>query len=131
MIVIHAAFEDSLLIWAESSKRRKGALVASFDAGAASLVETIVELGVQVSKRHAHEVVAWLPSTENGPMASAALLDDDTVPTDSGPIAPWIVTAIPLDLGRGVHLLAARAGKPLPRPGLVSGAELPYWPAAC
>ncbi len=130
MIVLHAAFEDSLLIWAESSKRRKGSLVASFDAGAASLVETVVELGVQVSKRHAHEAVAWLPSTESGPMASAALLDDDTVPADSGPIAPWIVTAIPLDLSRAVHLLAACAGKRLLRPGLVAGADITYWAAA-
>jgi hypothetical protein len=129
MIVLHAAFEDSL-IWAESSKRRKGPLVASFDAGAASLVETVVELGLQVSKRHAHEAVSWLPSTEGGAIASAALLDDDTVPADSGPIAPWIVTAIPLDTSRSVHLLAACAGKRLLRPGLVAGADIAYWAAA-
>src|SRR5258708_38683459 len=110
MIVIHAAFEDSLLIWAESSKRRKGALVASFDAGAASLVETVVELGVQVSKRHAHEAVAWLPSTESGTMASAALRDEDPLPAGAGRSAPWFVTAVPLDLSRAVHVLTAVAG---------------------
>src|SRR2546426_8594288 len=130
MIVLHAAFEDSLLVWAESSKQRKGPLLASFEAGPACLVETAVELGVQVSKRHPREVVAWLPSSEAGPIASAALLDDETLPAASGLIAPWIVTAIPLDTSRSVHFLAACAGKRLLRPGLLAGADVVYWAAA-
>src|SRR6476646_4551935 len=110
MIVLHAAFEDSLLLWAESSTRPKGRLTAALDAGAASLVSTAIELGLPLSKRHTREVVAWLPSSESGPIASAPLLADEAVTADSGPLTPWIVTAAPLDVSRSIPMLAGCAG---------------------
>jgi SNF2 family DNA or RNA helicase len=130
MIVLHAAFENSLLVWAESTKQPKGPLIAGFDAGAATVASTLVELGVQAAKKHACEVVAWLPSTERGPIPSAAGLDDESSPAEAGCVAPWIVHALPLDAGRSIPLLAACSGKSLLRPGLLAGADLSYWAAA-
>ena len=116
MIVLHAAFEDSLLLWAESPTRQKGRLTAAIDAGAASLVSTAIELGLPLSKRHTREVVAWLPSSESGPIASAPLLAGEAPTADSGPLIPWIVMAASLEVGQSIPLLAACAGKRLLRP---------------
>src|SRR5258708_39347833 len=120
MIVFHAAFcTDSLLLWAESPDRN-------------NLVTTVSELGVPApnKKRATVNAVAWLPSTAKGPVASAALLNDDTSAIEKTHLAPCRVTALPLDLGRAIPLLAACAGKPLLRPGLLAGADLCYWAAA-
>ena len=137
MIVLHAGFCDSLLLWAETSKsapeagkRRKDRLAAGFACEAANLVEVAVELGVTTNKRETRAAVAWLPSNQEGPVRSTALLGGDAALAGDAYLAPWIVAALPLDGSRSVSLLAACTDKPLLRPGLLAGGDLCYWAAA-
>ena len=136
MIVLHAAFcEDSLLLWAESSLderpktrvRRNDAPAAPFDAGPSALLAAAAEVGIPLAstKRPTQEVIAWLPSHPKGPISSTTLSDD--LPAA---LAPWVVTALALDLQQAIPLLAACAGKKVLRPGLIAGSDVAYWVAA-
>ena len=138
MIVLHAGFfRGSLLLWAESSdedrkavsrKRGQGLLRAAFDAGAASLLAVSAELSIPQPKRQRAtcDVAVWLPSSASGPIGSTG----DTPPESDIHLAPWTVTALALDAGQSLTLLARCAGARLIRPGLVVGADLAYWTAA-
>ena len=72
------------------------------------------------------DVAVWLPSSANGPIASTG----DSPPAGDIHLAPWTVTALALDAGQSLTLLARCAGARLIRPGLVVGADLAYWTAA-
>src|SRR5688572_1465197 len=137
MIVLHAGYCDSLLLWAETSesapaagKRRKDRLTADFACEAANLLKIAAELGVSSTKRETRAAVVWLPSNEELPVPSTALLGGDAAMTRDPFLAPWIVPALPLDGTRSIPLLAACAGKPLLRPGLLAGTDLCYWAGA-
>ena len=141
MIVLHAAIcEDALAVWAESSEartraargRRKNPPQPEWDAEAASLLAIAAEAGVPIAggKRATCDAVAWLPSRNGAPIPSEALLDDETASADAGRLAPWTVTAVRLDMSRGIGLLATCSGKRMLRPGLLVGADLSYWTAA-
>lgn len=141
MILLHAALCDgALLLWGESSGetpkksrgRRTQPLRADFDPGPSGLLDVAAELGISGTKRKqaTYDVVAWLPSRKDGPISASALLDDQNPPGEAERIDAWAVTALPLDTGSSLQLLATCAGKRILRPGLLAGADLSYWAAA-
>src|ERR1700724_3416278 len=89
LIVLHAAFSrGSLFLWAESSE--------SFDAGRSTLVAAAEELGGgPLKNRVTREMIVWIPSTKNGPVASIPA--PEPPPESAIHLAPWTVTSLPLD----------------------------------
>ena len=119
---MHAAFSrGSLFLWAESSE--------SFDAGRSTLVAAAEELGAAPFKNRAtREMIVWIPSTKNGPIASIPAAEPP--PESAIHLAPWTVTSLPLDIGESFQLIAACSGKRLLRTGLIAGDDLSYWASA-
>ena len=135
MIILHAGYsDDRLYVWGETPLeeaapgpvRRSGRASKRgshpFAAGPETLARAVAdEQGVEAA-------TAWLPTAGKTPIPSSPLIG----PAPDGPsaIAPWAVTALPLDAPRAVNFLCACGGKTILQPGLMAGADLAYWSAA-
>ena len=118
MIVLHAAFRSpSLLIWGEASDSPKNFSASPSDLAAA----------ISTTNTAAWEAVAWLPTIENRPVPSSALIAEQPASTRAAYLAPWIVAVIPLDPPRVVNILTVWRGKHPIQPGVVAGDDLAYW----
>jgi SNF2 family DNA or RNA helicase len=149
MIVLHAALcNRRLLLWGETPKDPTKTPSASgprgdkpiahfpaplvYDAGREKLREALTDTGFAhvPRKTEFQEAIAWVPSLNGSPLASTPLVAEALVPSSPGEIAPWAVTAIPLDVEHALNLLYACVGKHILKPGVVVGEDLAYWTMA-
>src|SRR5271167_29210 len=149
MIVLHAALcNRRLLLWGETPKDPTKTSVASgprgdkpiahfpaplvYDAGREKLREALTDTEFPpLSRKIALEqAVAWVPTLDGIPLASSPLISEVPVSSLQGEIAPWAVTAIPLDVEHALNLLYSCVGKHILKPGVVVGEDLAYWTVA-
>ena len=152
MIVLHAALcNRRLLLWGETPKdplkrpspshpsHKKPAAPAAgvlvplvYDAGPEKLQEALTGAGLEpVPRKNASEqAVAWVPALDGIPLASSALISEAPVSSSQAEVAPWAVTAIPLDVEHALNLLYSCVGKHILKPGVVVGEDLAYWTVA-
>jgi hypothetical protein len=137
MIVLHAALvEGKFFLWGEKSlnadasvtKRRsrktaKSPAALPFEAGVEALTDALKNLvpSGSVEKMTASSLVAWLPTTDQKPVASTLLIAEPPEPGASLALAAWTVSAIRLDPPTMVELLGACLDKDTLGPGLVAG----------
>ena len=129
MLILHAGFVgDALLVWGESSvpaSRRLRKYVSPYDAGRKFLAAALGAGG------RARDIVAWLPTVNDRPVASSPLISAEAATADGCGLWPWMVTATPAD-----HTLLATcaakelAGENVLAPGVAIGADLFYWAGA-
>jgi len=152
MIVLHGALcNRRLLLWGETPKdplkrpspshpsHKKPAAPAAgvlvplvYDAGPEKLREALTGAGLApVPRKNASEqAVAWVPALDGIPLASSALISEAPVSSSQAEVAPWAVTAIPLDVEHALNLLYSCVGKHILKPGVVVGEDLAYWTVA-
>src|SRR5262245_17876440 len=152
MLILHAGLvDDALHFWGEvradeagrprmgTRKRARRTAVPPphpCDAGDETLAIAIAEVALDwpAESAKARRVVAWLPTRGERPVASHALVRDETVAQDSSKttitLAPWSVTAFALPAPRSLEMLCYCAGKELLAPGVVAGDDLRFWVTA-
>src|SRR6516162_1859967 len=152
MIVLHAALcNRRLLLWGETPREsqknplpsysglKKGAALAAggpapldYDAGPEKLREVAADTGLaRVPRKTAFtQAIAWVPTLKGIPLASSPLISEAPVSSSQGEIAPWAVTAIPLDVEKALNLLYGCVCKHVLKPGVVVGEDLAYWTVA-
>jgi SNF2 family DNA or RNA helicase len=103
-----------------------------YDAGPEKLREALTAAGFAPAPRKIalQPTVAWLPALNGIPLASSPLISQVPAPSSPGEIAPWTVTAIPLDVEQALNLLYSCVGKRILKPGVVVGEDLAYWTVA-
>ena len=146
MIVLHAALcNRRLLLWGETPRdpkkspppphrtpKKPAAHLAAplvYDAGPEKLREVLAaaEFAPLPPKTAFTQAVAWIPTVEGTPLASSPLISEGPLSPSPGEIAPWAVTAIPLDVEHALNLLYSCVGKHILKPGVVVGEDLAYW----
>jgi len=152
MIVLHAALcKRRLLLWGETprdptqrpspphhSHKKPAAPTAGwpvplvYDAGPEKLWEALTGAGpAPVPRKNASEqAVAWVSTLDGIPLPSSLLISEAPVSSSQAEIAPWAVTAIPLDVEHALNLLYLCVGKHILKPGVVVGEDLAYWTEA-
>jgi len=152
MIVLHAALcNRRLLLWGETPREsqknplpsysglKKGAALAAggpapldYDAGPEKLREVAADTGLARAPRKTAftQAIAWVPTLKGIPLASSPLISEAPVSSSQGEIAPWAVTAIPLDVEQALNLLYGCVCKHVLKPGVVVGEDLAYWTVA-
>ena len=141
MIVIHGTRHDSaLMVWAEMAQDTVAAPATGssgtqrppahpFAADAASLAGVLrsADAELRVTARRVRPLTMWLPTQDDGPAPSSALVapaDDAGGPTHT---APWAVPALRLEPGESVALLRAVSREGNLAAGTFAGADLRYW----
>src|SRR5947208_363635 len=134
MIVLQGSVEGGrLVLWGEARPegRSKGrrpravrpstTLPSPFDPGPDALRRAIEEAVGGDGKPFGEvvPVVAWLPTTDAGPVASSPVVEETPAPSAKVRLAPWKVSALRLPTARAVDLLLAASGRPTLAPGLV------------
>ena len=143
MIVLHAAiYEARLYVWGESPPegqivpRRRAAKkpktaspeALPYDAGAKSLRGALAEAGMplKTGKSEPPKMFLWLPTVNNRPVASSALIAEPPATQDRATLVPWMVTVLPLPPAESLDLLCLGAGRTLLAPGVVVGDDLRF-----
>ncbi len=144
MIVLHAAFcEGEMLLWGESPEEpsrtkgkrrtRKSTTNSPYDSGGARLSQAVAGIGIVFDpEKDTRQAVAWLPTVKIKVFPSSTLIADVAEDTAEAALAPWFVTALPLDAGRS-HLLLAitgsrrRQGSNFLAPGVIIGDDLAFF----
>jgi SNF2 family DNA or RNA helicase len=145
MIVIHLSVLDGrCLLWGESpalpefQKRRgrppkKPRVVASpFNAVKDELVAAMEAAGIaRTPNVETHqELLAWLPTVSNRPVASSLLVADPPPAAQAAELRPWQVGALPLNGWQVRQLLQTFRGRPSLAGGLVAGSDFSFWEQA-
>ncbi|MGH9935735.1 MAG: SNF2 helicase-associated domain-containing protein, partial [Blastocatellia bacterium] len=149
MIILHAGFLDhQLWLWGEApagtapealAKRgRKASAKAKkrerlpFDAGGEGLLAALNEVvsGLKMSKSDVEAAVIWLPTVDDQPVASSALIAEPPPSSAKAAISPWAVSAIPLNTAEAVDLLCRCVDRETLAQGLIVGHDLAFWAAA-
>ena len=146
MIILHAATRgDKLLVWGEAPtgaarpragrrSRTKGPAARRYpyDAGAVilcSALHTAVP-GLKPGAKRAEQVVLWLPTRGDVPLASSALIAEPSDARLPQRLAPWRVTGLQLEMDEVIELLCACMRKQALAPGVVVGCDLGCWATA-
>ena len=141
MILIHGVCHDSALtVWAETAQDAVVAPTSSrsgraeppahpFAADASTLAAMLRRANpdLHVTARRVRPVTMWLPTRDDGPAPSSALIasaDGTDSPTH---IAPWSVPALRLEPVESVALLRAVSRNWSLGAGTFAGADLRYW----
>ncbi len=151
MIIIHAGFLDhQLWLWGEASaetatdaRARRGrkpsarsnsrkAQMLPFDAGGEGLLAALGEVvaGLKMSNDDLGMATVWAPTVDGQPIASSALIAEPPPSTAKAAIAPWAVTAIPLNPAEAIDLLCLCMNRETLAPGIIVGNDLAFWAAA-
>ncbi|MEW5802492.1 MAG: DEAD/DEAH box helicase [bacterium] len=83
-------------------------------------------------------MTAWLPTVDNQPVASSALIAEPPASTGRTtaqkampPVpTPWPVTVLSMSTGQAIELFCTCAGKQTLAPGVIIGHDLAFWTAA-
>jgi SNF2 Helicase protein len=155
MLVLHAGVcEQQLYVWGEipaleqgrSARRGKSATphrVLPYNAGVDQLSTALASAGITLPvKPGAESLCLWLPTVQDTPLASSALIAEPPTaepptaepPTAEPPasvakatLAPWTVTAVPLSMPHAIEVFCASMGKQILTPGVVVGSDLAFW----
>ena len=147
MIILHAGLEDGrLLLWGETppaaltKTATRGRKPKSppprpfpFDPGAQQLADAVADVLPDAAKSPsaAEQRILWLPSVQDRPVASSALVAEPPEPGAAAVLAPWRATVLPLEPGAGHRCAAgACADRETLAPGVVVGATLAFWARA-
>jgi SNF2 family DNA or RNA helicase len=144
MLLLQAGYHsDKLFLWAETTtdsasaghktngRRGRGSLpaISPYDPGADALIAALAEIEPYFTKAAGkpETAVVWLPSVHDRPAASSPLISEFPEKNGACTLAPWSVTAIPLDAAQALDLLSACVGEDVLRPGLIVGKTLAFW----
>ena len=121
MILLHAGLEDGrLLLWGESpsaalsrtAARGRKPKVAQprpfpFDPGAGQLAAAVADALPEISKQSpgTEQRFLWLPTVEDRPVPSSALIAEPPGPGATAILAPWRTTVLRLDPAQMIDLL--------------------------
>lgn len=147
MIIFHAGFcERQLWLWGETAaktepvaaarpkRKAKAQTMATlpYDAGSAGLLAALSEVvaGLAIDEDDLVSANVWLPTVNGQPLASSPLIAEQTSADAQAPLAPWAVTALPLNIIEMVDLLSACMGRELLAPGVLIGRDLACWATA-
>jgi hypothetical protein len=89
-----------------------------------------VTYGLKMGEDAISAATAWLPSTDDQPLASSPLIADAPSADVSPAIAPWKVTAISLTSAEAVDLLCGCVSREVLGPGIIAGRDLSFWARA-
>jgi SNF2 family DNA or RNA helicase len=145
MIVFHAGFLDGQIrLWGEApasdrppagrNGKRAGARAADplpYDSGSGELLAALGEVvsGLTMDASDTETLTIWAPTVNGAPLASSPLIAE---PPSSGAaaLAPWTVTAIPLQTVETLDLLCACVGQATLAQGVIIGHDLAFWATA-
>ena len=146
MIILHAGYiEDQFLLWGETSidspevikqnptkKKTRSLRFLPYDAGFKKLVQALIDSGYpfKISKKDMRQVIIWLPSKGDSPIASSSIIEPPPSTRHEIQITPWQVTVLPLDREAVLHLLCQCAGKEILCLGVLIGKDLAFWSTA-
>ncbi|WP_435011375.1 DEAD/DEAH box helicase [Tundrisphaera lichenicola] len=147
MIVLQGSVEAGrFILWGESRPealprgRKPGAArpsatrISPLDPGPDRLRQAFEEVidgeGGPKAAVEVVQVVAWLPTTDAGPVASSPIVAEAPAPSARVRLAPWLVSGLRLPTDRAIDLLLAASDRPTLAPGLVVGGTLAYWAEA-
>lgn len=142
MMVLHgSALEDALLLWGEvppqpllaHQRRRPSSVLHSVELPigaqalmvASVLAEAVPDL--EASTLPSEQALAWLPSTQKGPLPSSPLIAEP--PEAATPVAlkPWRVEVLRFDAPATLLLLCQCTGQTTLLPGVIIGSDLQFW----
>ncbi|NSW81680.1 MAG: DEAD/DEAH box helicase [Syntrophothermus sp.] len=142
MIVLHLGIIGGrMYVWGEvpgeSGKlgRRRGRAPrgvpprSPFDAPPERLREALQMLGVEFrgGESASRNLVAWLPSIPEGPVASSLLISGSAGSGADAEIKPWTVSALEMTVLEAQDLLVAASVISAPVRGVVVGSDIGYW----
>jgi SNF2 family DNA or RNA helicase len=147
MIILHlSAGADGFLLWGErpaqeapaaaprrSRKARSPLPAASpFDPGSDGLAAALQDVAPSFARRcaKAPAAVLWLPTAQERPIASSALIAEPPEASAEVTLAPWSTTAVPLSSGDLLDLLYGCLDRDTLAPGIVVGVTLRFWTTA-
>ena len=133
MIVLHAGLRgDALWVWGEQPSHPDGSPPTSpYDAGPDLLGAALKAAGLGLSAPpRVTPVIGWLPTASGVPVASSPLIAPPPPPRQRPVLAPWTLTASPLEPAASVDFLAACVGKEALAPGVFVGRDLAFAAAA-
>jgi SNF2 family DNA or RNA helicase len=140
MIILHAGFEDGhLLLWGESpaaSPRRKQKGVrprpSPFDPGAAPLANVLADTLQDESQSplDAEQLLLWLPTIKDLPVASSALIAEPPEPGAAAALKLWCTTVFRLGPPQMIALLCACVDRETLDLGIIIGPTLAFWAVA-
>ena len=151
MIVLHAGvFENNFLLWGETPEKtgtlavkksigkahsRAGSATAQpfpYDASAETLSTVLKEIGFdfKVTKKSIEPMTVWLPTVDNHPVPSSALIAEPPASTGTASLTPWKVTVLRLPPGKAVEFLCRSVGRQTLELGAIVGKDLSFWATA-
>jgi SNF2 family DNA or RNA helicase len=139
VIILHGTWIDgNFFLWGEKTretKRRSSARTGAdspYDVTAQDLHHALAGVTLPAAQK-AQKIQAFLPTTEvppKRPVPSSPLIDADNDEPVQAVIAPWLITALPLDVVQSLNALAHVSGKRLLERGLLAGLDLAFWTEA-
>ncbi len=85
--------------------------------------------GLKMSEGDVEVATAWTPAVDGQPVASSALIAEPPSSTAKAVIAPWMVSAIPLNTAEAVGLLCLCVDRETLAQGVIAGRDLAFWAA--
>ncbi len=141
MLIVHASFSGpNIVFWAEQSAMRsastdpgtapagksspKAPLPSPYDADSKLLSKVIAAAGFLKTKDlpKPQPVLAWLPTSKNGPIPSSAIIDELPISTSAPSICCWQVTGISLAPDQAISVLKVASAES----GVIFGASFQY-----
>ena len=152
MIILHAGVLDrKLLLWAEtnikepdtitvkkprqkSNPRTRSAIPSplEYDAGAERLLAALEEIGLdrKIHRKTLRPMTIWLPTVDNQPVPSSALIAEPPESVATATLTPWKVTVFPIPLEKTVEFLCRCVGRQTLGQGIIVGSDLSFWATA-
>lgn len=139
MIILHAAYVDNqLYFWGEkpvddleaaTGGKKNEVLAYPFDAGEETIKEILADtlFDRSIRRKSTEEMLVWLPTSGNHPIASSPLLSKNPVANKNVELRPWKVTAMALPMESTIGFLAAFVDKELLSSGIMAGPDLSFW----
>jgi SNF2 family DNA or RNA helicase len=99
-----------------------------YDAGLEALREALSEAGAVVrrSKIEPLQMVIWVPTAGNVPVASSPLIAEPPDVKKMSGIAPWTIAVCPLAVPESMELLCRCSGRTILAPGWIVGDDLAF-----
>src|SRR4030042_3510403 len=152
MIILHAGVLDGkLLLWAETNIKKPDTITVKkprqksnprtgsaapppfdYDAGAEKLLASLEEIGLdlKIHKRSLQAMTIWLPTVDNRPVPSSALIAEPPESVATATLTPWKVTVVRMPLEKPVEFLCRCVGRQTLGQGIIVGNDLSFWATA-
>ena len=130
MLILHAAVQGNLVLWAEDSDSHNGppARHAAGEHPHCARAQLLAEaVGLETGDSNFGSAIAWLPTLGNAPVPSSPLAGAMPRSRAKPRITPWAVTTLRLRPEQSVRLLQACHQRPVLKHGVAIGTDLAYW----